>query len=115
MEIDPAIDKLEFKFTTDPDDEGRVLAFLLDHPVQQREVYFYDTPGLALSKRHLILRGRVTEGEAETTVKLRPAERDAAIAAHAANDKVRLELDVVGDEVVWSAKLDRDEIDPAAI
>jgi hypothetical protein len=115
MEIDPAIEKVEFKFTADPDDEGRVLAFLLGHPVHQREVYFYDTRGLALSSRHLILRGRVTEGEGDTTVKLRPVERDAAIGAHAANGKVRLELDVVGDEPAWSAKLDRDDVDLATI
>jgi hypothetical protein len=115
MKIDPAIEKVEFKFTAAEEDEGRVIAFLLGHPVEQREVYFYDTPALALSARGVILRGRVTAGEGETTVKLRPVEREAAIAADEANGKVRIELDVVGDDGTWSAKLDRDDVDPAAV
>ena len=61
-------------------------------------MFFYDTPGLALKAKHLFLRGRVTEGAGESTVKLRPvSERDAA-AAKNADDDVRIELDVVGDE-----------------
>ena len=115
MEIDPAIQKVEFKFTALSEDEGRVLDFLAGHPRQQRQVYFYDTEALELKQEKIFLRGRVTDGAGESTAKLRPVERDVAIAAHGGNDKVRIELDVVGAEEAWSAKLDRDPIDPAAI
>jgi hypothetical protein len=115
MEIDPAIQKVEFKFTALPEDEGRVMAFLIDHPVRERQVYFYDTETLTLAERGLILRGRVTEGEGDTTVKLRPVELDVAIASHAANEKVRIEFDVVANDATLSAKLDRDEIDAGSI
>jgi hypothetical protein len=115
MEIDPAIQKVEFKFTALSEDEGRVLDFLAGRPQQQRQVYFYDTEDLALKHEKIFLRGRVTDGAGESTAKLRPVERDVAIAAHEDNDKVRIELDVVGTEAAWSAKLDRDPIDPAAI
>jgi hypothetical protein len=115
MEIDPAIDKVEFKFTALEADEGRVAAFLLGHPVEQREVYFYDTRQLVLSERGVILRGRVTDGAGATTVKLRPVEREVAVAAHERDEKVRIELDVVGADGTWSAKRDRDDVDPDAI
>jgi hypothetical protein len=115
MEIDPAIQKVEFKFTALSEDEGRVLDFLAGRPQQQRQVYFYDTEDLALKQEKIFLRGRVTDGAGESTAKLRPVERDVAIAAHEDNDKVRIELDVVGTEAARSAKLDRDPIDPAAI
>ncbi|WP_028062214.1 hypothetical protein [Solirubrobacter soli] len=109
------IDKVELKFTAVPADKGRVVAFLSDFPMKQRKVYFYDDEDLSLFERHVILRGRITDGEGDTTVKLRPVEPDVAGAAKDVNDDVRIELDVVGDDETLSAKLDHDDVDTGAI
>jgi hypothetical protein len=115
MTIDPAIQKVELKFTATPEDEPRVQDFLAGRPARRRRIFFYDTSGLALTGRGLVLRARVTGGEGETTAKLRPVERDVAIAAHADDEKVKVELDVVAETADWSAKRDRDLDDPSAI
>ena len=109
------IEKVEFKFTAVSGDEGRVLDFLGAHPPAHRTVFFYDRPGLALKAKHLFLRGRVTDGAGESTVKLRPVSDPDATAAKHADDEVKIELDVVGDERAPSAKLDHEPVDPGAI
>jgi len=101
MQIDDAIDKVEFKFTARPDDEAAVRAFLKGRPSKTRDVSFHDTRTLTLNGRGIILRVR---GD-ESTVKLRPAGLGVAIAAKAENDDVKIELDVAG-KAVCSAKLD---------
>jgi hypothetical protein len=108
-------DKVELKFTAAPADKGRVAAFLSDHPPQQRKVFFYDTKDLALFERHVILRGRLTDGEGDSTVKLRPVEPAVAEAAKDADGDVRIELDVVGADETLSAKLDHDDVKAGAI
>jgi hypothetical protein len=73
-ELDPAIQKLEFKVTVLPPEEPKVQAELrrAENPAR-RKVYFYDTPGLALLAKDLVLRARVTDGDDDdSTVKLRP-------------------------------------------
>lgn len=109
------IEKVEFKFTAARADERRVLGFLGAQAPAHRTVFFYDTPALALKAKHLFLRGRVTEGAGESTVKLRPVSERDATAAKNADDDVRIELDVVGDERAPSAKLDHEPVDPSAI
>jgi hypothetical protein len=109
MDIDDAIDKVEFKYTARAgDDEAKVRAFLDDHPSEKRKVSFYDTRTLEVLGRGIVLRVRGKE----TTVKLRPAGPAVAIAAKAANDDIKIELDVAG-KAVWSAKLDDDTVDAA--
>jgi hypothetical protein len=109
------IEKVEIKFTAAREDEGRVLDFLGAHPPAHRTVYFYDAPDLALKDRHLFLRGRVTEGAGESTVKVRPVSDEVATAAKRADDEVKVELDVVGEQKDPSAKLEHEPVDPAAI
>jgi hypothetical protein len=117
MPIDPAIQKVEFKLTLLPEDEPTVQGLLGDERrlPQRRKVYFYDTADLALQRANLVLRARVTQGEDDdSTVKLRPVDptADGAWRDIAA---VKVELDVVGDKRVCSAKLegapDRGEIE----
>ena len=84
-------------------------------PPQRRKVYFYDTKALALDANKLILRARVTQGDDDdSTVKLRPADLTDDDAGWRQIDGVRVELDVVGDKQVVSAKLDG-EPDPGEI
>jgi hypothetical protein len=108
-ELDPAIQKLEFKVTVLPSEEPVVQAELRRLGVNpaRRKVYFYDTPELALFAKDLVLRARVTDGDDDdSTVKLRPLPLPDIPARWSATDGVRIELDVVGRKRVPSAKLD---------
>jgi hypothetical protein len=109
------IEKVEIKFTAVPQDEARVLDFLAVHAPAHRTVFFYDTPELALKERCVFLRGRVTEGAGESTVKLRPVTEQAAEIAKDVSDDAKIELDVVGSKRDPSAKLDHEPVDPDAI
>jgi hypothetical protein len=107
--LDPAIQKVEFKITVLSGEEAEVQALLQKEggQPQRRKVYFYDTKDLALYGKDLVLRARVTQGDDDdSTVKLRPVD----LADHEASwrqiDGIRIELDVVGDKQVPSAKLD---------
>jgi hypothetical protein len=107
-DLDPAIERLEFKVTVFPAEEPKVQAELRRArltPIRRR-VYFYDTPKLELFARDLVLRGRVTDGEDDdSTVKLRPLPASGVPAPWSAA-KARIELDVVGSRQVPSGKLD---------
>jgi hypothetical protein len=107
-DLDPAIERLEFKVTVFPAEEPKVQAELRRArltPIRRR-VYFYDTPKLALFARDLVLRARVTDGkEDDSTVKLRPLPKSGVPAPWSAA-KARIELDVVGSRQVPSGKLD---------
>ena len=108
-QLDPAIQKLEFKVTVLPAEEPQVQAELRRTGVSpaRRKVYFYDTPELALFASDLVLRARVTDGDDDdSTVKLRPLPLPDIPAPWRATEGVRIELDVVGDRQVPSAKLD---------
>ena len=116
--LNPAIQKVEFQLTVLAVEEGKVQALLQQEggQPQRRKVYFYDTKDLALYAKNLVLRARVTEGDDDdSTVKLRPVDLADDEASWRQIDKIRIELDVVGDKQVVSAKLDgepaRGEID----
>jgi hypothetical protein len=106
-DIDPAIERFEFKVTVFPSEEPKVQAELRRArltPVRRR-VYFYDTPELALFAKDLVLRARQTDGEDDdSTVKLRPLDVPVPAPWKAAG--ARIELDVVGSRQVPSGKLD---------
>jgi uncharacterized protein YjbK len=107
--LDPAVQRLEFKVTVLPRDEPNVQAELRRAGVDpvRRKVYFYDTTELALADSDLFLRTRVTDGdEDDSTVKLRPLPLPGIPVRWRATADVRIELDVVGDRLVPSAKLD---------
>jgi hypothetical protein len=119
--LDPAIQKVEFKLTALAGDEAKVQALLQRSggQPQRRKVYFYDTKGRALYDKDLVLRARVTQGDDDdSTVKLRPVDLADDQASWRQIDGIRIELDVVGDEQVRSAKLDgepnRGEIEEVA-
>jgi hypothetical protein len=108
-EMHPAIQKLEFKVTVLPAEEPNVQAELRRAAVNpaRRKVYFYDTPELALFAKDLVLRARVTNGDDDdSTVKLRPLPLPEIPARWSATEEVRIELDVVGNNQIASAKLD---------
>ena len=108
-DLDPAIEKVEFKLTVLAGEEDKVQALLQREGAQprRRKVYFYDTKDLALYGKDLVLRARVTQGDDDdSTVKLRPVDLADDEASWRRIDGIRIELDVVGDKRVPSAKLD---------
>ena len=117
-DLDPRVQKLEFKVTVLPAEESKVYALLGNtgsKPVG-RKVYFFDTPGLALADEHLFLRARITDDDDDdSTVKLRPLGLPDIPARWAATDDVKIEVDVVGAKLIDSAKLDRKLIEPGRI
>jgi hypothetical protein len=107
--LEPAIQKVEFKITVPSGEEATVQALLEREGSQPqgRKVYFYDTKDLALYGKDLVLRARVTQGDDDdSTVKLRPVKLADERASWRQIDGIRIELDVVRDKQVRSAKLD---------
>jgi len=103
--LDPLIEKVEFKYTLSKRDAPRVRAMLGSGTT--REVYFYDTKDLALKRVNLVLRFRTTAGEKDnSTVKLRPVDLSVDGPALQQIADVEFEADKVGDAFKVAAKID---------
>ena len=120
--LDPGIENVEFKITVRAHQEDLVRAELrkAEAAPQRRRVYFFDTRELALFDDGVILRARVTRDAADdSTVKLRPVVPADIDRRWRRTDGFEIELDMVGDTPVCSAKLEaeqnRDEIDEVAV
>ena len=119
--LDSEIETVEIKITVRADQEALVRAELREAELepQRRRVYFFDTQKLELFDDGVVLRARVTQNAADdSTVKLRPAVPADIDRRWKGTDGFEIELDMVGDTAVCSAKLDakqrRDEIDKVA-
>ena len=79
---------------------------LTRHDAARREIRFFDTPSLALSKAGLVLRARAIEDEDDdSVVKIRPVDPEAVDEKWLKTDGFKIEADSVGDKVVMSASL----------
>ena len=120
IRIDPAIGAIEIKITARAADEDAVRKALetADIEPESREIWFYDTPDLALFDLGLVLRARLVRGGADdSTVKLRPVD-PATITEHWRDTPgFEIELDAVGADAICSAKLrvDQDRGEIAAV
>jgi hypothetical protein len=71
-----------------------------------REVFFFDTPDLALFGKGLVLRARRTQGaDDDTVIKLRPAVPDELSPEVRASKNLKVEMDVTRESYVISASL----------
>lgn len=71
-----------------------------------RDIYFFDTPGFALSEAGLVLRARKTANRPDdTTAKLRPMKRSNVAAKWLSVPGLKNEIDVVGQRQVESCSL----------
>jgi len=108
VRIDPAIEAVEVKITARIEDEDLILDFLKrrgEEP-QSRTVYFFDTPGLGLFDKGLVLRARKIDGDDDdSTVKLRPVDPALIPIDWVNTDGFSIEMDRVGENEVISAKL----------
>jgi hypothetical protein len=108
LELDPAVETVEMKITARAVDEDLVLSVLEREGAEpeSREVYFFDTQGLALFEAGIVLRARlVRDGADDSTVKLRPVVPDEIADEWKRTSGFEIEIDAVGDELVCSAKL----------
>ncbi len=71
---------------------------------QPRQVYFFDTPDLALNGAGLIVRARrIQGGRADTVIKLRPVDPETVDAESKRSSSFKIELDVMPSGFVCSA------------
>lgn len=113
-------DSVELKFMVSEDDQGSVsLALGLD-PIEAeiRQVYFFDTPDLALDAVGVVVRARrIQGGTADTVVKLRPVIPDDLPEDLRKSDSMKVEVDLMPGKFVASAsmkgKSDPDDVQKA--
>ncbi len=108
LKLDDSIDSVELKLTV-PHGEGRATARalgidLLD--VQLRQIYFFDTPDLALYEKGIVLRARrIQKDDHDCVVKLRPVIPGQIDPRWRQSDGMVIEVDVVGGKPIYSASL----------
>lgn len=114
-------DAVEIKVTIRPDEELRAERALRvnEDTADIRLIYFYDTPNLDLFAAGIALRARLIKGDDDnSTVKFRSASLQVVPPEWYRHEGFKLEADMVGDRVVYSASLTcrqgRDEIDEVA-
>jgi hypothetical protein len=99
-------DSTELKLTVPPASHRDTIQGLPIDPVeaQPRQVYFFDTPTLALSKAGLVVRARrIQGGKGDTVIKLRPVNPGDLPAEYRTDPAFNVEVDVLPGGYVCSA------------
>jgi hypothetical protein len=100
------------KITARAADESEVIEALERAHVEPstRQVYFFDTPDLALFEAGIVLRARLNhDGADDSTVKLRPVDPNAVADRWKDDPDLEFEVDSVGSEYIASAKLSAEQ------
>ena len=106
LELTKGAKSIELKLSVPASDHRAAIASIGFDPVeaQPRQVYFFDTPDLALNRAGLIVRARrIQGGDADTVVKLRPVDPAMIDAELRRSDSFKIELDVMPGGFVCSA------------
>jgi hypothetical protein len=101
-------DSVELKLTVPAADHRAVIASLGLDPLeaQIRQVFFFDTPDLALNAAGVVARARRIQGRpGDTVVKLRPVDPDSLPAELRQSPSVGVEVDAMPGGYVCSASL----------
>jgi len=99
-------DSTELKLTVPPASHRDTVQGLPLDPVesQPRQVYFFDTPDLALNRAGLVVRARrIQGGKGDTVIKLRPVDPADLSAEMRADASFNVEVDVLPGGYVCSA------------
>lgn len=110
-------DSVELKLTVPDTDQRSAIAALDMDPLlaQVRQVYFFDTPDLALNKRGVVVRARRVQGRAhDSVVKLRPVVPDMLPPKVRKSPNLVTEVDAMPGGFVCSAAM-KSEVDPSLI
>src|SRR4051794_19915923 len=108
---------VELKLTVPDTDQRSAVAALDMDPLdaQVRQVFFFDTPDLALNKKGVVLRARRVQGRNhDSVVKLRPVVPDALPAKVRKSPNMVTEVDAMPGGFVCSAAM-KAEVDPTII
>jgi len=100
------VDSVELKVSVAPEAHRATVQGLPIDPVeaQPRQVYFFDTPDLALDQAGIVVRARrIQGGRGDTVVKLRPVAPEDLPAEIRRSRAVNVELDVMPGGFVCSA------------
>jgi hypothetical protein len=101
-------DSVELKLTVPTNSQRSAIRALNLDPLeaQIRQVFFFDTPDLALNKAGVVVRARRVQGKGEdSVVKLRPVVPDDVPAAIRTSDNLVVEVDAMPGGYVCSASL----------
>jgi len=99
-------DSIELKVTVPVDQHRAAIQGLPMDPVEAtpRQVYFFDTPDLALNRAGIVVRARRTQGgRGDTVIKLRPVAPDDLPASLRRQADFNVEVDVLPGGFVCSA------------
>jgi hypothetical protein len=110
-------DSVELKLTVPESGQGATLRALDVDPLeaQIRQVFFFDTPELALDAAGVVVRARRIQGKGgDTVVKLRPVDPDGLAAELRASSSVTVEVDAMPGGYVCSASV-KGKADVAAV
>jgi hypothetical protein len=108
MDLLEGADSVELKLTVpEPHQRSTVAALELDPlEAQIRQVFFFDTPGLALDARGVVARARRIQGEGgDSIVKLRPVTPSELPADLRRSSAFRVEVDALPGGFVCSGTL----------
>ncbi len=105
MRLIGGADSVELKLTIPEDAQRATISNLNLDPVeaQPRQVFFFDTPTLALDKAGVVVRARRTQGGAgDTVVKLRPVQPDTLPKSLRSDAAFKVEVDAIPGGYVCS-------------
>jgi hypothetical protein len=108
MELVRGADSVELKLTVPASEHRATIASLGLDPVeaQPRQVFFFDTPDLALDRAGLVVRARrIQGGRGDTVVKMRPVVPDELSADVRRSTSFKVEVDVLPGGFVCSGSM----------
>src|SRR6187401_539064 len=108
LELVKGADSVELKLTVPEESHRSAIGALGLDPLQAqiRQVFFFDTPDLALNAAGLVVRARRIQGRpGDTVVKLRPVDPDTLPAELRLSPAVGVEVDAMPGGYVCSASL----------
>ena len=117
LELSKKADSVELKLTVPESGQGATVRALDVDPLeaQIRQVFFFDTPELALDAAGLAVRARRIQGKGgDTVVKQRPVDPDSLAAELRASPSVNVEVDAMPGGFVCSASV-KGKTDAAAV
>jgi hypothetical protein len=117
LKVSKQADSVELKLTVaDTDQRSAVQALSMDPlEAQVRQVFFFDSPDLALNKQGVVVRARRVQGRAhDSVVKLRPVVPNELAPKIRKSPNLVTEVDAMPGGFVCSAAM-KSEVDPALI
>jgi hypothetical protein len=115
LSLAPDVDSVELKLTIQEGEHLAVAAALGMDPLDAhiRQVYFFDTPALALDEQGVVVRARRVQGrDGDSVVKLRPVVPSELPKSLRARDDFSLEVDALPGQFVCSGTLKRSRGNP---